>query len=247
MKKSVLLLMGLFFIGLTKAQVGINTRSPQGILHIDPRGDTSGSLNVSDDVAMNKNGNIGIGTTNPLGKLEIISSTPGAIRISDTSEGSTKVLTSALTGTASWVNIIGSWNASITGGNLPYTAAIGSRKINFTGGSISNSTLGNINIPNGSITVPYNGTYRLTLFGISLMNRGSGYFIAGFYSVRRNGSAIWSPHSLGSTLISSSPYVSYDTFTILNQNDVLTIFSSERDINYANGVSNLTLFIEFVK
>ncbi|QIK54797.1 hypothetical protein G7051_10760 [Dysgonomonas sp. HDW5B] len=65
MKKIVLLIMGLFFIGLMQAQVGINTQSPQGLLHIDSRGDTNGNLNVSDDVVVNKYGNTGVGTTNP--------------------------------------------------------------------------------------------------------------------------------------------------------------------------------------
>ena len=247
MKKIVLLIMGLYFIGLIQAQVGINTQSPQGVLHIDPHGDTNGSLNMSDDVTVNKYGNVGIGTTNPQRKLEIISSTPGAIRIADTSEGVTKVLTSSSNGSATWVNIIGSWNASLTGGNLPYTTTTASRKINFTGGTISNPGVGSINVTNGSITVPYTGAYRLTLFGTSLMNRTSGYFIAGYYSVRKNSSSIWEPHSLGHTQISSSPYVSYYSFTYLSQNDVLDVYSIENSPGYANAVSNLTLFVEFVK
>lgn len=239
--------MGSFSIGLLPAQVGINTRTPQSIFHIDTQSNTSGSLNTSDDVIVNEQGNIGIGSITPQRKLEIISSTPGAIRIADTSEGTTKVLTSNSTGVATWVNIIGSWNASLTGGNLAYTTTLSTRKINFTGGTISKPGTGSINITNGSITVPYAGTYRLTLFGISLMNRDSGYFIAGYYNVRKNGASMWSPHSLGSTLISLSPYVSYYSFTYLNQNDVLDIYSIENSTGFANGVSNLTLFIEFVK
>ena len=247
MKKIVLLIMGLFFIGLMQAQVGINTQSPQGLLHIDSRGDTNGSLNASDDVVVNKYGNTGVGTINPQKKLEIISSTPGAIRIADTSEGVTKVLTSSSTGAVTWVNIIGSWNASLTGGNLPYTTTTASRKINFTGGTISKPGVGSINIANGSITIPYTGAYRLTLFGTSLMNRASGYFIAGYYAVRKNTSSIWGPHSLGHTQISSSPYVSYYSFAYLSQNDVLDVYSIENSVGYADAVSNLTLFVEFVK
>lgn len=248
MKKIVLLIMGLFLIGLLEAQVGINTHSPQGVLHIDARGDTNGNLNTSDDVVVNKYGNTGVGTINPQRKLEIISSTPGAIRIVDTSEGITKVLTSSPSGEATWVNLIGSWNASLTGGSLPYTTTTASRKINFTGGSISKPGVGNINITNGSITIPYTGTYRLTLFGTSLINRASGYFIAGYYSVTKNNSgSIWGPHSLGHTDISSSPYVSYYSFAYLSENDVLNVHSIENTAGYANGVSNLTLFVEFVK
>lgn len=247
MKKNALPIMGLFFIGLTQAQVGINTQSPHGLLHIDSRGDTNNNLNISDDVVIDQHGNIGVGTTNPQRKLEIISSTPGAIRIADTSEGVTKVLTSNSTGAATWVNIIGSWNASLTGGNLPYTQTTALRKINFTGGTISKPNIGSIHIANGSITIPYTGTYRLTLFGTSLMNRANGYFIAGYYSVTKNDSSIWGPHSLGYTQISSSPYVSYYSFAYLLENDVLNVYSIENSVGYANGVSNLTLFVEFVK
>lgn len=248
MKKSILLIMGLFFIGLSQAQVGINTRSPQGIFHIDGRGDTNGNLNVSDDVSVDKYGNIGIGTTTPQKKLHIESSTSGAIRIADTSQGAGKVLTSSLTGEASWIDILGSWNGTITGGNLPYTAALGERKIIFTSGTLSKPGVGYIDIVNSTIAVPYTGSYRLTLFGTSLMNRAAGYFIAGYYDVRVNGTtSVWSPHSLGYTKISSSPYVSYYTVVYLTQNSTLSIFSMEQSSSYANAVSNLTLLVEFIK
>ncbi len=53
------------------AQVGINTNNPLGTFHIDPQGDTNDPLNISDDVIVTSNGNVGIGTLTPGKKLEI--------------------------------------------------------------------------------------------------------------------------------------------------------------------------------
>lgn len=247
MKRIFSILLGIFCVGLLYAQVGINTKDPQGVFHIDAQGNINGSSNGSDNVIIDNYGNMGIGTISPQKKFEIVSPTPGAIRIADTSEGTNKVLTSSVTGEATWVDIIGSWNAILTGGNLPYTNVIGNRKINFTGGSTSKPGVGDANLLNSSITVPYTGTYRLTLFGTSLSNRANGYFIAGFYNVRSNGTTMWAPHSLGSSLISLSPYVSYFSFAYLKQNDVLDLITIENTLSNANGVSNLIFFIEFVK
>ncbi len=64
MKKKILLLMGIFSIGIiTYAQVGINTKNPIGIFHVDPKGDTntSGSVGITDDLIIDKSGNIGVG------------------------------------------------------------------------------------------------------------------------------------------------------------------------------------------
>lgn len=247
MKKKFLLLMGLFAIGLVQAQVGINTSDPQGVFHLDGQNNTNATVNTIDDVVVTATGNVGIGAVAPQKRLEIISTTPGAIRIADTSQADRKVLTSSSTGAASWDNVIGSWNASLTGGNLPYTSTIGRRKINFTGGTISDPTEGAVNPVAGSMKIPFTGTYRLTILGTSLINNASGYFIAGFYTVERNGSEVWAPHSLGSTTISLSPYVSYYSIQYLNKNDVLILWSNEQTRNYANAVANMTFFVEFIK
>lgn len=65
MKKKILLLMGIFAIGIAlHAQVGVNTQNPQGVFHIDVRGNTSGATNVSDDMIVNASGtgvSVGLG------------------------------------------------------------------------------------------------------------------------------------------------------------------------------------------
>lgn len=63
MKKSILLIFSLLFAGLCTSQVGINTENPIGIFHIDAQSDTQSSgMNVSDDVVVDLNGNVSIGS-----------------------------------------------------------------------------------------------------------------------------------------------------------------------------------------
>ncbi|SHE40969.1 hypothetical protein SAMN05444362_101268 [Dysgonomonas macrotermitis] len=53
--------MGIFSFGLLYAQVGINTQTPQGIFHIDNKGDTSGTTNMKDDIVIASDGGSGVG------------------------------------------------------------------------------------------------------------------------------------------------------------------------------------------
>lgn len=66
----------LFAVLILKAQVGINTSTPLQTFHVDPQKNTSvvGSVvnNSSDDVVVTASGNVGIGTTNPSTKLQIV-------------------------------------------------------------------------------------------------------------------------------------------------------------------------------
>lgn len=107
MRRMSLFIFGvLLSMGLSKAQVGINTQNPQGVFHIDGNGNTSGSINISDDVIVTSDGNIGVGTNSPTTKLDIFSSTAaGGLRLVDGTEGNGKVLLSNTSGNASWGNL----------------------------------------------------------------------------------------------------------------------------------------------
>ena len=64
--------MVVFSLGIVHAQVGINTQTPLGIFHIDPKGDTSGGItNTSDDIIVTATGNVGIGTISPDARMHI--------------------------------------------------------------------------------------------------------------------------------------------------------------------------------
>lgn len=60
MKKKLLLLMGIFSLGMLNAQMSINTQTPQGIFHIDALDNTSGTTNTKDDVIIASDGNTGV-------------------------------------------------------------------------------------------------------------------------------------------------------------------------------------------
>ncbi|WP_139262133.1 hypothetical protein [Dysgonomonas macrotermitis] len=98
MKKKILLLMGIFSFGISYAQVGINTQNPQGIFHIDTKSNTSGSSNISDDILVDSNGNLGIGTLTPKAKVDV----NGSLSITNSGEADKYILTSDNIGIGTW-------------------------------------------------------------------------------------------------------------------------------------------------
>jgi hypothetical protein len=97
--------MGFNFSFAQAPAVGINTTKPQGPFHVDAKGDTQGGANTSDDVIVDKSGNLGIGTLTPTAKVHI--KTDGninGIRISDESEDKGSMLMfQDNTGVVNWV------------------------------------------------------------------------------------------------------------------------------------------------
>lgn len=103
-KISLLIFSMLLSFGLSKAQVGINTKTPQGVFHIDGKGDTSGNSNISDDILIDNNGNVGIGTLTPTAKVHSVgSSTVAPMRITDGNQAQNYILVSDANGNASWM------------------------------------------------------------------------------------------------------------------------------------------------
>jgi hypothetical protein len=152
--------------------IGINTVNPKGVLHIDGAGNNPASGAVpaaaaTDDVLIDASGRLGIGHLSPSVKIDILSSTPGAIRIQDTTEGEGKLLLSDDYGTGRWTPLaIGSWLAALYDGpKLAYSTAQSIRTFTGYAESVFISTgLGSVNKAAGSITVPSEpGRYRVTL------------------------------------------------------------------------------------
>lgn len=89
------------------AQVGINTNLPQGTFHVDGAKDnsTTGAPTPSqqaNDVIVTSAGNVGIGTTTPTRKLEIVSPTSPAMRIVDGNQQVNYVMMSDANGYGTW-------------------------------------------------------------------------------------------------------------------------------------------------
>ena len=92
---------------ILNAQVGINTTNPQTTFHVDGAKDNpvTGAPSAAqqlNDVTVDANGNVGVGTIAPSAKLEINAGSGNALKITDTSEGLGKVLTSDSSGNARW-------------------------------------------------------------------------------------------------------------------------------------------------
>lgn len=107
MRRIVLLLMGICFFGVIYAQVGINTTDPNGIFHIDGKGNNNGAgTKYYDDLIVDDEGNLGLGRRSTGAKVDILSSEntkliPG-FRLEDGNEAEGRVLTSDNNGFATW-------------------------------------------------------------------------------------------------------------------------------------------------
>lgn len=92
----------MFLVVPAYSQVGINTLSPRTgtVLHVDGKGDTAGALNGIDDVVIDVDGNVGVGTLTPQAKFDI----NGKLRFSDrsTTDFTDYILASDVNGNASW-------------------------------------------------------------------------------------------------------------------------------------------------
>lgn len=123
----VLLLTGLFFALFVEAQsVGVNTNFPLGRLHIDSKGDntaatTVNSVETADDILINTQGHLGIGTANPTNKLHV----RGLMKIVDGKQGNFKLFSSINTnGFGEWtdpnniLNPTAIWRVSSSGMNI---------------------------------------------------------------------------------------------------------------------------------
>lgn len=136
--KKIIISSGILFYNLVFAQVGVNTPNPQGTFHVDGAKDnvSTGVPTVaqqSNDFVVLSNGNVGAGTVNPTNKLDIRSTTNGALKIVDGTQGNAKVLTSDANGVATWrdlpvTNIYNS-NGTLTGSR---TVAQGNNSLAFT-------------------------------------------------------------------------------------------------------------------
>ncbi|PXV68896.1 hypothetical protein CLV62_101162 [Dysgonomonas alginatilytica] len=106
------------------AQIGINTESPQQLLHVDAKGNTSANSNVSDDVVIDKSGKVGVGVLSPTAKLHIETTVSlPAIHLADGSEGDGKILGSKdANGNMTWLTPPTSWTkvVNFTGGLRNY-------------------------------------------------------------------------------------------------------------------------------
>lgn len=106
MKYVYIIILSICCLSYAYAQVGINTVSPQGVFHIDAKGNNTAALSaieVNDDLIVSFNGNVGIGAMPSTTSNVLIK---GDLRINDGTAAENYVLQSDALGNASWTKLI---------------------------------------------------------------------------------------------------------------------------------------------
>lgn len=154
---------GLFLISIfaysQNGKVGIGTKSPQQVLHIDAAKNTpagSTTSNVADDVVVTQQGYLGIGTVNPTKRLEIQSTTSknGAVKIVDGTQQNNAFLQTDGNGLAQWY-VQGSIK-SIVLGRFEGVAT------NSTNGATYRDIKASITLTPGIWMVNFGGTFKIS-------------------------------------------------------------------------------------
>ena len=105
MKNIILSIYLLLITTMLPAQVGINTKSPLGVWHIDPKANTtSPTVGIEDDIVITSDGNVGIGTSTPSNKLSIVTAGANTGLYLPNGASLGKVLTSDTQGNAVWIS-----------------------------------------------------------------------------------------------------------------------------------------------
>ncbi|PXV69172.1 hypothetical protein CLV62_101441 [Dysgonomonas alginatilytica] len=156
--------------------VGINMKNPQAVFHVDPLGDSDNTSIPSryvDDVIINNQGRIGIGTSLPTSKIDII----GKLQFLDGNQARGKVLFSDATGLASWkvsqFNRQSVWVLSNAAGGMSFSLTT-PVQIKGTGSMIEANIVGIVNVSNtnGNFVYVPAGKYITILEGQLLSRKG---------------------------------------------------------------------------
>jgi hypothetical protein len=218
------------------------------MLHVDAKGDTyTNPADTLDDVVVTRQGRIGVGTLHPQARLHIVSPTKGAIRIADGTQGGAKILTSDADGRAHWTSVVGSWYAALKEGRSEGTPTGSSTQKwpPFTFSSYEESLPGSVNLPAGTIQVPYAATYRLTLTGKGYINRSVTVFLI-HPLVIANGSTIFIPHHHSITAFGPSNF-GFMAHVSLNAGQQVMVDPYRSNDAWANLYTDVMLHIELIK
>ncbi|WP_163320264.1 hypothetical protein [Dysgonomonas sp. 520] len=205
----------MIFLAVTalKAQVGVNTESPQGVFHIDAARNTSSNTNIADDVVVDAQGRVGVGTNAPQTKVDIRSGTINkGFRLQDGSQLAGRVLISDNDGNASWQQNVG--NQSSLYRKL---AASTASTVTLTTG-VSNELPGV-----GTYTAVNSGKYLVFFHSFLHVPSTSAAGMKSFYFwIYRNGSPLSNDETYSYVTQGSVLNTHYSTVVSLNAGDVIS-------------------------
>lgn len=227
MKKCILCIVVLFsFLNNVNSQVGINTANPQGIFHVDGSNDnnksgTPTSAQQLNDVIVTANGSLGIGTTTPTRKLEIVSPTSPALRIQDGNQNVNYVLMSDANGYGTWKALSNALPVAFpsTGYNGPIIGGNNNQWTNIEMNLPPGKWLVLTNIVLNSTTDPANGKGAwVRLYWSELKTGPSGGFYGGF-----NSGTFMSPfgNAIGTTLIDNTSTTTKKYYLLIGGVDIV--------------------------
>lgn len=225
------------------AQIGVNTSNPQVLFHIDPKQNNHATgaptlQQTEDDIVITQNGSMGIGTITPETKLDIRKRTSiDDLLFIDNGRAliPNQYLISDSQGNALWSSVFASWFAYMSNA-LPIDNKYPDFFLleDYSSSGISEAGIGSVNSTDGTITVPYNGIYKLTCSAHWGYRRSVSYtdkYKVGLLIKRTTlsgiSSDIWNPTSIGAT---SSWGISpvFSNIIFLNAGDVLSMYSDQR-------------------
>jgi hypothetical protein len=145
-------------------QIGVNTETPLGILHIDTKSNNTSSLSnkYEDDIVIDASGNIGLGTERPTAKLDV----RGQVLIDDGTQVPNYLLTTDGTGMMQWKpkisNRSGIWRI---GSGTPFTFTETAKRLTgYLNIIYPDDEIGLATGSNNSVIVPA-GKYLVFFFG----------------------------------------------------------------------------------
>ncbi len=214
------------FINNVKSQVGINTNNPQGIFHVDGSNDNNKTgapttIQQQNDFIVTANGNLGIGTTSPTRKLEIVSPTSPALRIKDGNQNVNYVLMSDANGYGTWKALSNAISVTFpsTGYNGPILQGNTNQWTNVEMTLPPGKWLVLTNIVLNATTEPVNGKGAwVRLYWSEITTGSSGGFYGGF-----NSGTFMAPYgnAIGTTLIDNTSTVSKKYYLMVGGVDVV--------------------------
>ena len=169
------------FLQNLKAQVGINTNSPIGVFHVDGAKDNNVTLTINqqlNDVNITAVGNLGIGTSTPQNKVEIVSNTinTSGLKFSNLTSASTLSENDDILG----LGVDSQGNVVAT--DRPFFASVSSVVINSSTAFLTNGTLPFFYLAtkdNVPVKVPINanGSMLVDSFNLTIPTGGKGVMI----------------------------------------------------------------------